>query len=123
MDHGQEVPAEFFEPCGQFSHVLHGAEEALDDVAHPVEIGVVRYRCFDVDLRRNDRERALISYGFSNRAGVIGPVGDDRQGRFRPVQQVRQNLAVMDLAAGDNKTPRAAMLIDYGVNFTRAASS
>ena len=123
MDHGKEVPAEFFEPCGQSSHVLHGAEEALDDVAHPVEIGVVRYRRFGVDLRRNDRERALISYGFSNRAGVIGLIGDDCQRRSRAVQQVRQNLAVMNLAAGDDKTPGAAMLIDYGVNFARAASS
>ena len=83
----------------------------------------MRYRRFDVDLRRNDRESALISYRFSNRAGVIGLIGDDRQRRSRPVQQVRQNLAVMNLAAGDNKTPGAAKLIDYGVNFARAASS
>jgi hypothetical protein len=38
VDHGQEVPAEFFEPCGQSSHFLHGAEESFDDVAHSVEI-------------------------------------------------------------------------------------
>ncbi len=83
----------------------------------------MRYRRFGVDLRRNDRERALISYGFSNRAGVIGLIGDDRQGRSRAVQQVRQNRAVMNLAAGDDKTPGATMLIDYGVNFARAAPS
>ncbi len=123
MDHGEEVPAEFFEPCGQSSHVLHGAEESLDDVAHSVEVDVVRYRRFGVDLRRNDRESALIRYRFSNRAGVIGLIGNDRQRRPRPVQQVRQNLAVMNLAAGDNKTPGAAILIDYGVNFARAAAS
>jgi hypothetical protein len=29
----------------------------------------------------------------------------------------------MNLAAGENKTPGAAMLIDYGVNLARAASS
>ena len=83
----------------------------------------MRYRRFGVDLRRNDRESALISYSFSNRAGVIGLIGDDRQRRSRPVQQVRQNLAVMNLAAGDNKTPGAAMLIDYGVNFARPAAA
>ena len=123
MDHGKEVPAEFFEPCGQSSRVLHGAEESFDDVAHSVEIDIVRYRRFGADLRRNDRKSALIGYRFSNRAGVIGLVGDDRERRSRPVQQVRQNLAVMNLAAGDNKTPRAAILIDYGVNLARAASS
>ena len=94
-----------------------------DDVAHSIEVDVVRYRRFGVDLRRNDRESALISYRFSNRAGVIGLIGDDRQRRSRPAQQVRQNLAVMNLAAGDVKTPGAAILIDYGVNFARAASS
>ena len=54
-----------------------------------------------------------------NRLGI----GDDCERRSRPVQQVQQNLAVMDLATGDNKTPGAAMLIDYGVNLARAASS
>ncbi len=83
----------------------------------------MRYRHFGVDLRRNDRESALIGYGFSNRAGVIGLIGNDRQRRSRPVQQVWQNLAVMNLAASDNKTPGAAVFIDYGVNFARAASS
>ncbi len=83
----------------------------------------MRYRYFGVDLRWNDRESALIGDGLSDRARVIGFVGDDRQRRSRPVQQVRQNLAIMNLAAGDNKTPGAAMLIDYGVNFARAASS
>ncbi len=123
MDHGKEVPAEFFEPCGQSSHVLHGAEESFDDVAHSIEVDVVRYRRFGVDLRRNDRESALISYRFSNRVGVIGLIGDDCERRFRSVQQVQQNLAVMNRATGDDESPGAAMLIDYGVNFARAASS
>ncbi len=64
VDHGKEVPAEFFEPCGQSSHVRHGAEESFDDVAHSVEIDVVIYRRFGVDLRRNDRESARIGYRF-----------------------------------------------------------
>ncbi len=123
MDHGKEVPAEFFEPCGQPSHVLHGAEEALDDVAHPVEVGIVRDRRFDVDLRGNDRESSFIGDGFSDRAGVIGLIGDNGQRRSWPVQQIRQYLDVMNLAAGDNKASGAATLIDYGVNFARAASS
>ena len=87
--HGEEVAAEFFEPCSQSSHVLHGAEETLDDVAHSVEIGVVRDRGFDVDLRRNDRESADIGDGLSDRACVVSLVGDDRQRWSRPIQQVR----------------------------------
>ena len=84
---------------------------------------IVRYRRFDVDLRRNDRESALIGYRYSNRAGVIGLIGDNRWRRSRPLQRARHNLAAINLAAGDNKTPGAAILIDYGVNFARAASS
>ena len=41
MDHGEEVLTEFFEASGKPSHVFHGAEEALDDVAHFVETGVM----------------------------------------------------------------------------------
>ena len=41
MDHCEEVPAEFFEARCEPSHVLHGAEETLDDVAHFVETGVM----------------------------------------------------------------------------------
>jgi hypothetical protein len=34
LNHRQEIYAEFFLSCRQFSHVFHGAEEPLVDVSH-----------------------------------------------------------------------------------------
>ncbi len=47
VDHGEEVAAELFEARCQSSHVLHAAEETLDDVALGVEPGVVGDRVPD----------------------------------------------------------------------------
>ncbi len=44
MDHGDEVSFELLEARRQPSHVLHGAEEAFDDVSPCIEAGVMRYR-------------------------------------------------------------------------------
>lgn len=39
--HGEEVSVEFFEPGCQPSHILHLAEEPLDDISHGIEIYVM----------------------------------------------------------------------------------
>lgn len=44
VDHVVEIACCFFEACYEPSHVLHFAEEALNDVAHGIEIGIVRDR-------------------------------------------------------------------------------
>jgi len=50
VDHGEEVSFELLEACRQPSHVLHGAEEAFDDVSLGIEAGVMRYRVAVVAL-------------------------------------------------------------------------
>ena len=44
MDHGEEVSFELLEAYRQTSHVLHGTEEAFNDVSPGVEAGVMWYR-------------------------------------------------------------------------------
>ena len=44
MQHGEKVSAEFFESGCQSSHVLHFAEEPLNNIAHGIEICVMRDR-------------------------------------------------------------------------------
>jgi len=39
------------------------------------------------------------------------------------VKKVRQDLTVMDLAAGDDKAPGTTVFIDYGVNLACAAAA
>ncbi len=41
IDHIVEVERCFLEACCEPSHVLHFAEEPLDDIAHGIEVGIV----------------------------------------------------------------------------------
>ena len=43
VEHGEEISFELFEARCQPSHVLHGAEEAFDDVSAGIEAGVLRH--------------------------------------------------------------------------------
>jgi hypothetical protein len=60
VDHSEKIPAEFFEASRQPPHILHGAEEALDDVAHFIGSDVMGDRLSGVALRRNDGERTIL---------------------------------------------------------------
>ncbi len=122
MDHGEEVAAEFFEACCEPSHVLHGAEEALDDVAYFVETGVMGDGLSGVALRWNDRQSAVIG-NETDGARAVGLVGDDGKRRSGAFEKARQDLTVMDLAAGDDKAPGTTVFIDYGVNLACAAAA
>ena len=50
VDHGEEVSFELLEAYRQTSHVLHGTEEAFNDVSPGVEAGVMWYRVVLVAL-------------------------------------------------------------------------
>ncbi len=123
MDHGEKVLAEFFEPCCKPAHIFHGAEEALDDVAHFVEPRVMRDRVPGVAFVRNDRQSPVIGNKLTDGARAVSLVGDDGKRRTGVFEKVRQDLTVMDLAAGDDKAPGAAILIDYSVNLACAAAA
>ncbi len=77
MDHGEEVLAEFFEACCESSHVFHGAEEALDDVAQFIEIRVMGDGLSGVSLCWNDRQSPVIGYELADDARAVSLVGDD----------------------------------------------
>jgi hypothetical protein len=123
VDHGEEVSAEFFEACCESSHVFHGAEETLDDVAHFVETGVMGDGFSGVALRWNDCQSPFIGYELADGVRAVSLVGDDGTRYSGAIEKIRQDLGVMDLAAGDDKAPGTAVFIDYGVNFACAAAA
>jgi hypothetical protein len=123
MDHGEEVPAEFFEAGCEPTHVFHGAKEAFDDVAHFVETHVMGDGVSGIALRGNDRQGPVIGDQLADGARAVSLVGDDGERGFGILEKVGQNLTVMDLAAGDDKAPGAAVLIDYRMNLGCAAAS
>ena len=103
MDHGEEVAAEFFETCCEPAHVFHGAEKALDDVAHFIETRVMGDGLSGVALIWNDRQSPVIGNELADGARAVSLVGDDGKRRSGALEKVRQDLTVMDLAAGDDK--------------------
>ena len=123
MDHGEEVLTEFFEACCDPSHVFHGAEEALDDVAHFVETRVMGNWVPGVAFIGNDRQSPFIGDELADGARAVSLVGDDGERRSGIVEKVGQNLTVMDLATGDDEAPGTTVFIDYGVNLACAATA
>jgi hypothetical protein len=105
----------------RMSFILH--EEPFDDIAHGVEIGVVRDRPLGVAFVRDDGHRAFVGDEPPDRACVISFIGSDGEGLSGAIEKARQDRAVMNLAAGDDKASGSAMFIDYRMNFTRAAAA
>ena len=79
MVHREEVAAEFFEACCEPARVFRSAEEALDDVAHPVETGVMGNRVPSVEFVGNDRQSPVIGDGLADGARGVSLVGDDAE--------------------------------------------
>ncbi len=100
VEHGQEVFLQLFVACGQPPHILHPAEEPLDQVAHGIEFWVMRDRRLRVGLRRDDRDSTFIGDGLSDCGAAVGLVGDDGRGRRLPVQKRAKGPTVMGLSAG-----------------------
>ena len=83
----------------------------------------MRDEVLGVTFGRNDGQHALVSIEPPDRVRVIGFVCNDGERLSGAIQKARQHRAVMDLATGDGKASGAAIFIDYGRNFTRAASA
>ena len=82
VDHGEEVSGWLFEARCQFPHILHSAQETLDDVALRLERGVVGHRVSGRAPGRDDGEGALACDGLAGGPAVVGLVGDDGERRI-----------------------------------------
>jgi len=65
--------------CARTGPVFRSAEEALDDVAHPVETGVMGNRVPSVEFVGNDRQSPVIGDGLADGARGVSLVGDDAE--------------------------------------------
>ena len=101
VDHGQEIALQFLVAGSQPAHVFHAAEEALDEVAHGVDVLVVRYLDFGIGLRRDHRERAFVGDSLADCGAAVGFVRDDCCGWNVPIEKGVKRLAIMGLCASD----------------------
>jgi len=79
MQYGEEIPAELLKSSCQPSHVFHLAEKPLHDIAHGIEVRVVRDWGFGVGFRRDDGQRAFVGDLLADGFAAVGFVGHIRQ--------------------------------------------
>jgi len=123
VEHGQKVALQLFKARGQPAHIFHPTKETFDQIAHRVDVWVVRDRHLCVRLRRDDGNRAFVCDGLANCGAAIGLIGDDGQWRGVPVQKSIKRLAVMGLRASDVYPQGPAQIIYSGVNLTAATAA
>jgi len=75
-DSGKEVSCELVVSGGDGSEVFDPVEEALDEVALSINLGVDRTLDLAVALGRDVRSRAVLDDEIEDGAGVIAAIGD-----------------------------------------------
>ncbi len=81
------------------AHVLHFTEEPLDDIAHSMEVGVMRDRFAGVAFGRNKAQCALFCDLCSAFGAAISLVSDDGDRWLILVQKSVHHLAIVDITA------------------------
>lgn len=123
VEHGEEVLRVFLEARCEPSHVFHFAEEAFDDVAHGIKVGVVLCGIAGVTLCRNDAYSAFIGDLLPDLGAAISLIGDDRERRLLPVKKGKHHLTIVDIPARDGQAQGATLGVYSSVNFARATSA
>ena len=123
MEHCEEVLCVFFEAGGQSAHILHLAKEPLDDIAHGIEISIVRDRFSGVTFGRNNAQCAFFGDLCSDFTAAISLVCNDGERRLIPVQKGVHHLAIMNIAARYGEPQGAALGIYGSVNLARPTAS
>jgi len=119
----EEIASELVISGGDASPVLDAAEEVFDFVPAPID-GLWTIGLLDcVAAAGNGRDRAIIGDLLARLLAVIGLVGRNEQRRSWGFENLGDNLAVMNLPAGEHKVQRPALAIDAGVDFCAAPAA
>jgi hypothetical protein len=122
LDHSEEVRGELVVAGGDTTEVFELAEEALDQVALPVEPLAKAGLPFAVGLGRDVWGGALMFDQRTDAIGIIGLVGEQDGARSELVEQPVGDLAVMCLAGGQAEPDREPLRIDDDVDLGREAA-
>ena len=121
--HRHEIDGFLFKSGCQSSHVLHFAKEPFDNVAHGIEIFVVRYWNTGVTLGWDHSQRTLIGDLLPDFCTAICLVSNDGEWRNFPIKEGIDHLAVMQLTAADFQSKRASFGVYSRVNLTCATAA
>ena len=95
----------------------------LNQIAHRVEVRVVRDWNLGVGLRWDDCHGPFIIDGLADYRAAIGLISDDCQGCGIPVEKRVKRLAIMGLRAGDIDPKRSSEIVYSDVNLTAATAA
>jgi hypothetical protein len=120
---GKKIAGELIVARGDASPILDAAEEVLDLVSPSVKtLGTIGF-LGGIAAIGNDRQGPFISDLLAHFLAVVGLVRRDSEWRFRSVQHVFDDLAVMDLSACQSEVQRPAFAVDNGVDFCGPAAT
>ena len=108
---------------GDAPPIFDATEVVLDFVTSPVKaLGAVRL-LGGIAAARNNRQRAFILDLLAHFYAVVGLVGRNSEWWLGRVEHVADDLAVVDLSAGQRKVQRPTLAVDDGMDFCRAAAA
>jgi hypothetical protein len=114
-DGGKEVARELVEAGGDAPGVLELAEEALDQVALPVDAAIDGARNQALARSRNVGFGAGRPDQIEQRVGVVAAVGDD-MAASEAGEQIRRRTQIVRLSGGQHEPHWQAVFIDDGVD-------
>jgi len=119
----QEVSGELVEAGGDASEVLELVEEALDEVALPVEIGIDRSLDLDVALCGDMGLPTSGADQVDQRSRVVPAICDEGFGRRQGLDQARCHGLVGSLAGREQQSDRQSLFVDNGVDLGAQSST
>ena len=119
----EEVSRELVVTGCDSSEMFDFVEEALDEIAQPVEVGIDRPLMFAVALGGNVRLRSMLGDHMKDCCGVVPFVGDDISRQRHAIDQRRERRLVGGLAGGEQEPDRQAVSIDDGVDLCAQSST
>lgn len=119
----EEVAGELVVARGDAPEVLEFVEEALDEVAVAVELGIDGAYDLDVALGRDVGGRASGCEEVDDGTGAVSTVGDGIARRAQAIDQRRQRGLVGGLAGRQNHPDRKTVAINDGVDLGRQSST
>ena len=123
MGSGKVVSGELVEAGCDASPILDAAEVVLDSVPAAVEaLGAIGF-LDGIAAARNDGQGAVVLDRLADFLVVVGLVRGDGERRPWGIEHRGDDLAVMDLTAGDDEIQRPAFAIDDRVDFRAPAAA
>ena len=122
-DGGEEVSGELVVAGGDAAEVFEFVEEALDEVALAVELGIDGSLPLAVALGRDVGGGAVSDQEVENGLGIVAAVGDGVAGRLEAFDEVGDGGLVGGLAGGQQEADRETAGVDHGVDLGAQSST